>query len=58
MNIRRFVPAQLPDGFMNEQDANSREAKRRILQMHVDSGTAGRRSAYSEPPQLRFGHPC
>ena len=37
MNIRRFVPAQLPDGFMNEQDANSREAKRRILQMHVDS---------------------
>lgn len=37
MNTRRFVPAQLPEGFMNEPDATAREAKRRILQMHVDS---------------------
>ena len=37
MNTRRFVPAHLPEGFMNEQGASAREARRRILQMHVDS---------------------
>ncbi|MCB0586148.1 MAG: hypothetical protein KDD06_12580, partial [Phaeodactylibacter sp.] len=37
MNIRRLVEAQLPEGFMNEDGVTSRDAKRRILQMHVDS---------------------
>ncbi|MCO6478707.1 MAG: PHP domain-containing protein [Phaeodactylibacter sp.] len=37
MNTRRFVPAHLPEGFMGMDSLSRREAKRRILQMHVDS---------------------
>ena len=37
MNIRRVVPARLPEGFMGTDRAGLEEAKRLILQMHVDS---------------------
>lgn len=37
MNVRRFVPAHLPEGFMGTDEAGRQEAKRQILQMHVDS---------------------
>ncbi len=37
MNVRRLVPAHLPEGFMDTDEAGRKDAKRRILQMHVDS---------------------